>query len=280
MALTRRFILPDEIAPAQETPAEKPAPFEPPGEELAITIVTKTPVTDPIPEKLDIQPTAAVEETVTETEPATPDTVEEKSPEPAAAEQAEEKPKKKTSKAKQKTETEEEIIHVRNSLGKNQDLREALASVLPEYNDPAFEEFKKNLMDDLRLTTFNADATSAEIRVVLSRLSQCYDNVAFQYADINKNLEQLANKTYGLITRQIAVNAIGANDAARKKNSIHAPEVYKDASGKTMNLYALQAGLEQEAMFLQMVMKSLDYKRSTLIAYLTANKLEADTLGD
>ena len=266
MALIRKFILPDEITSTPELPADKPPTFEPPGEELAIT-------TTPVPEKLDQQPEPAPEKTE-ETSAA-------EAVKPAADEvQAEDKPKKKTTKTKSKTEPEEEIIHVRNTLSRNQDLREAVASVIPEYNDPAFEEFKKNLKEDWRHTTFDANATSAEIRVVLSRLSQCYDNVAFQYADVNKNLEQLTNKTYGLITRQIAVNAVGANDAARKKNSIHAPEVYKDASGKTMNLYALQAGLEQEAMYLQMVMKSLEYKRSTLIAYLTANKLESETLGD
>lgn len=273
MALARRFILPDEITPAPEPPAvEKPPTFEPPGEELAITATTNAPATAPIPEKVDPQPEPVAEKSAVET-------IEEAVPTVAEI-PAEDKPKKKTAKAKAKAESDEEIIHVRNSLSRNQDLREAVASVIPEYNDPAFEEFKKNLKEDWRHTTFDANATSAEIRVVLSRLSQCYDNVAFQYADVNKNLEQLANKTYGLITRQIAVNAVGTNEAARKKNSIYAPEVYKDTSGKTMNLYALQAGLEQEAMYLQMVMKSLEYKRSTLIAYLTANKLESETLGD
>ena len=115
--------------------------------------------------------------------------------------------------------------------------------------------------------------------MILANLSCCYDNVTKEYARVNSSLSQLNNKSYGLITRQIALNSVGTNDAIRKRNGMHAPEIYKTSNGKTINLYGVEAALEKQAFYLQMIMKQLDYKRSTLIAYLTANKYEADNLG-
>lgn len=278
MALIRRFILPDEIIHEPEKQAEKMPAFEPPEEELAITVGTvKDDVPKPVPEKIDPQPEPAAQTPVEEQAAVNTEPIKEEAPEEGKEEK---KPKKRTTKAKPKTDVEEEIINVRNTLPKNQDIKDIIASVMPKYTDSAFEEFKENLKDDLKFTTFDKNATSAEIRVVLSRLCKCFDNVSFEYARINGDLESLSNKTYGLITRQISMNSVGANDAERKKNGAYAPEIYKDPSGKTINLYALQALLDREADYLRTIMKMLDYKRQSIISYINTHKLDADILGD
>lgn len=268
--------VPDSVVPVEEKLAiEEIVPEvkqeDPVQVEASETVQSET--VEEIPEK--IEPAVQAEEPpVKETE------AEEASTEEASAEEKEPeevKPKrtrKKTAKTKTDEETEE-IVHVTNSLGKNQDLRDTTATVVVEYNDPAFEEFKEQLEKDLMRTNFDEQADSGIIKIILSNLSRCFDNTTREYARVNSDLEQLVNKSYGLIPRQIVMNSVGTNEVERKRNGIHAPEVYKSTQGKTVNLYALQAGLEREASYLQMVMKQLEYKRSTLIAYLTANKLEA-----
>lgn len=197
----------------------------------------------------------------------------------------EEKPKKRTrASSKKKTlETEDgeekvEVINVSNSIGR-QNLQDVVASVIQEYKDPEFEEFKERLEENLKRTSFDDRADTGVVKMILANLSCCYDNVTKEYARVNSSLSQLNNKSYGLITRQIALNSVGTNDAIRKRNGMHAPEIYKTSNGKTINLYGVEAALEKQAFYLQMIMKQLDYKRSTLIAYLTANKYEADNLG-
>lgn len=260
---------------------------EPPAEPVQVPVEEKLAIEEMVPDiPAKVVPEEPVEKTVEE--PAQPEPEEIKAEEPAkekpVEEEAEkEEPPKKTRKRATKTKTEEEpeeVICVNNNLKQGQDLRDAVASVTVEYYDPAFAAFKEQLEKDLLRTAFDDQADSGIVRMILSNLSRCFDNVTREYAFVNSNLEQLTNKSYGLIPRQIVMNATaGTNEVSRKRNGVHAPEVYKTDSGSTINLYALQAGLEQEAAYLQMIMKQLEYKRSTLIAYLTANKLEAG-IGD
>lgn len=314
MALQRRFTLrPDQRAAIKETREAKQAAI-PVEETLAIEITTPEPEPEPvkpepveettaevkpIPEKVTEDPVP--EETKPEEIKEEPEEVKEepeetkkepeeteKEPESVPEEEPATEPKKpkRTRKTSKKAETAEkpaeepEIINVTTSLGKNQELTDALAVVVPPYTDTAFEEFKEQMEADLLRTAFDEQADTAVIKVILSNLSRCYDNAAKEYAKVNMHLERLANKTYGLIPRQIIANSNGLNEAARKQNGIHAPEIYTAPNGETMNLYALQAALEAEVIYLQMVMKKLEYKRSTLISFLTANKLEAGITGD
>lgn len=295
MALIRRFkARPDEVAVTETKPEEPVVPVE---EKLAIetmvpeepkpetvkepvaeaqeTIpekITETPTPEPVKEEPSEEGKEETEEETKEEEPAAPETPDE--------EPAEEEPKKtKRSKKTIKAETPK-VVNISNALKKNLELTDALKDVVPDYQDTAFEEFKEQMDRDLLRTAFDETADAGVIKVILSNLGRCYDNAAKQYAEINKNLEHLTNKSYGLITRQIVMNTNGANEAERKQNGVHAPEVYKTPGGSTINLYALQAALEAEAIYVQMVMKKLEYKRSTLIAFLTANKLESSMIGD
>lgn len=269
---------------------------EPPAEPVQVPVEEKLAIEEMVPDvPAKVVPEEPVEKTAEEPivektveKPAQPEPEEIKAEEPAkekpVEEEAEkEEPPKKTRKRSTKVKTEEEpeeVICVNNNLKQGQDLRDAVASVTVEYYDPAFAAFKEQLEKDLLRTAFDDQADSGIVRMILSNLSRCFDNVTREYAFVNSNLEQLTNKSYGLIPRQIVMNATaGTNEVSRKRNGVHAPEVYKTDSGSTINLYALQAGLEQEAAYLQMIMKQLEYKRSTLIAYLTANKLEAG-IGD
>lgn len=237
-------------------------------------------------EEVVAETTEEVAETVEETTEATVEnTTEEDTKEEVVEEAKEEKPKKRTrASSKKKTlETEDgeekvEVINVSNSIGR-QNLQDVVAAVIQEYKDPEFEEFKERLEENLKRTSFDDRADTGVVKMILANLSCCYDNVTKEYARVNSSLSQLNNKSYGLITRQIALNSVGTNDAIRKRNGMHAPEIYKTSNGKTINLYGVEAALEKQALYLQMIMKQLDYKRSTLIAYLTANKYEADNLG-
>ena len=304
MALMGRFTLrPDQRATIEETRKAKAAAI-PVEETLAIEVMvpesSEEQVSEPVAQEEQTVPkieTESVKEETDKKEPVPEKIVEEIVPEkpaeetavPAEAGQETEEPKKvkRTRRTTKKSEPaadqpadDPEIINVTNALKKDQELQDAIASVIPDYVDTAFNEFKEQMEKDLLLTAFDEQADTGVIRVILSNLGRCYDNATSEYAKVNTYLEQLTNKTYGLITRQIILNSNGINEVARKQNGVHAPEVYTAPDGKTMNLYALQAALEAEAIYLQAVLKKLEYKRSTLIAFLTANKLEAHLTGD
>lgn len=236
-------------------------------------------------EEVTTETTEEIAETVDEIVEKTVEDTKEEVVEETKEEPQEEKPKKRTrASSKKKTlETEDgeekvEVVNVSNSIGR-QNLQDVVAAVIQEYKDPEFEEFKERLEENLKRTSFDDRADTGVVKMILANLSCCYDNVTKEYARVNSSLSQLNNKSYGLITRQIALNSVGTNDAIRKRNGMHAPEIYKTSNGKTINLYGVEAALEKQAFYLQMIMKQLDYKRSTLIAYLTANKYEADNLG-
>jgi len=259
---------------------------EEPVEETAVeTVDEKT--EEPTEEKVEDPTEKKVEESVEEKEPveeAAEEAKEEKAEEPAAEEV---KKPRRTRKSTKKAETEAskdpeetKIVNVTNNLNKNQEVADACAVVIPVYTDTEFEDFKEQLEEDLKWTSFDEHADTGQIRIIVSHLSRCFDNVSRQYAKTNTRLEQLSNKTYGIIPRQIILNSNGSNEATRKQNGVHAPEVYKGTDGKTINLYALQGALEAESIYLQTIMRQLEFKRSTLISYLNAHKMETIAIGD
>ena len=305
MALIRRFALrPDQQATIDKDIQEKQAavPVEeklaieimvPTEEKTTVEVVSETPVeetaAEPIPEKIvteepEKEPEPAPAE-VKEEAPVEPDEVPAPEPAPEEPEKVEKKPKrtrkttKKTEPAEEKEE-EPEIINVTNDLGKDKEVTDAIQEVVPEYIDTAFDEFKEKLERDLKLARFDAKMDSGMIRVVLQYLNQCFENVMNEYVKVNSWLEQLTHKNYGIITRQIILNSNGSNEIVRKQNGVHAPEIYKTPTGETMNLYALQAALEAEASYLKGQMEVLKLRQSSLIAHLTAQKIEAKLIGD
>ena len=258
---------------------------EPVEETAAETVDEKT--EEPTEEKVEKPAEEKVEESVEEKEPVeetAEEAKEEKTEEPAAEEV---KKPRRTRKSTKKAETEApkdpeetKIVNVTNNLNKNQEVADACAVVIPVYTDTEFEDFKEQLEEDLKWTSFDEHADTGQIRIIVSHLSRCFDNVSRQYAKTNTRLEQLSNKTYGIIPRQIILNSNGSNEATRKQNGVHAPEVYKGTDGKTINLYALQGALEAESIYLQTIMRQLEFKRSTLISYLNAHKMETIAIGD
>lgn len=155
-------------------------------------------------------------------------------------------------------------------------LPDAVALVVPEYEDPTFTEFMEHMNEALLHTVFDERADAGVIKVVLSNLARCYDNATRKYAEVSSKLETISNKSFGLIVRQTAANSLGANDAERKRNGLHAPEVYKGTGSKTLNLFAIEAGLRKQALELQMIIKQIEFKKSAIIGYLTASKQDAD----
>lgn len=155
-------------------------------------------------------------------------------------------------------------------------LPDAVALVVPEYEDPTFTEFMEHMNEALLHTVFDERADAGVIKVVLSNLARCYDNATRKYAEVSSKLETISNKSFGLIVRQTAANSLGTNDAERKRNGLHAPEVYKGTGSKTLNLFAIEAGLRKQALELQMIIKQIEFKKSAIIGYLTASKQDAD----
>lgn len=195
-----------------------------------------------------------------------------KEPEPEQAEI--EEPKKKRT-AKKTVEKAAEATASMKMTGATK-LMDAVSLVVPEYEDPSYAEFMEHMEQALLRTVFDERADAGVIKVILSNLARCYDNATRKYADVSAKLETVANKNYGLIIRQTAANSIGSNEAERKRNGLHAPEVYKGAGGKTVNLFAIEAGLRKQALELQTIIKQIEFKKSAIIAYLTASKQDAD----
>ena len=313
MALLRRFIRLDQpvaVIDIEEPPAisvnELPAaeikepeiPTEEPAKTEPETTVEEK-AEEPIPEKITEEPAAEATseepeaeeqiETHAAEEKTEEPTVEEEKEEPVTEEKkeepAEEEPKKKRTRKSKKAESEKttdepETINVNSNMKKNQELRDALKPIVPDYQDSEFEEFKAQMEEDLLLTAFEPDADTATVRVILSNLGRCYDNATREHARVNTLLERLSNKMYGLIPRQIIANSNGSNEAERKQSGIRAPEVYTAPTGEKENLYALQAALEAEDIYLRSVLRKLDFKRSVLIGCLTSYKREAELIGD
>ena len=184
----------------------------------------------------------------------------------------EEKPK--TRRTSKKTADTDAVVSVSNKMTGATKLADAVAIVVPEYEDPEFDEWLAFMNEALLHTVFNEQADAGVIKVILSNLARAYDNATRQYAKVSANLEIIANKSYGLIMRQTIANSVGANEADRKRNGLHAPEAYKN-SGKTVNLFAIEAGLRKQATEIQMIIKQIEFKKSAIIAYLTAEKIDA-----
>ena len=192
---------------------------------------------------------------------------------PVSSEEVEERPKRRRS--SKKTEEQNEITSVSMKLTGASKLPDVVALIVPEYEDPSYDEFMEHMNQALLHTVFDERADAGVIKVILSNLARCYDNATRKYADVSSKLETIANKNYGLIARQIAANSVGSNDAERKKIGLAAPEVYK-TSNKTVNLYAAEAGLRRQMNELQTIIKQIEFKKSAIIAYLTAEKMDAN----
>lgn len=243
-------------------------------EEVVSDVQKEIPVTEEKPieeEPLKEEPVPEPELHVEEAKAEGPETKVEE-PEEKAEEQ--EEPKKKRTR-KSTAEKASETNASMKMTGATK-LMDAVALVVPEYEDPLYDEFMEHMNEALLRTIFDERADAGVIKVILSNLARCYDNATRKYADVSAKLETVANKSYGLIVRQTAANSIGVNDAERKRNGLHSPEVYKGTGGKTVNLFAVEAGLRKEATELQTIIKQIEFKKSAIIAYLTASKQDAD----
>lgn len=209
-------------------------------------------------------------------EPEQEDTKEEvKAEEPEAA-PSEEAPKRRRSRKTATAEDAPPVVNVSMKMTGTSKLPDAIALVVPEYEDPSYTEFMEHMNEALLHTVFDERADAGVIKVVLSNLARCYDNATRKYAEVSAKLETVANKSFGLIVRQTAANSVGTNDAERKRNGLHAPETYKGTGNKTVNLFAIEAGLRKQALELQMIIKQIEFKKSAIIGYLTASKQDAD----
>jgi hypothetical protein len=269
--------------PKEEPPAEnKPVVEDKPIEEVK----TVEPVVEEKVEDTTVETNAVVankEEAIEDDKTAEEDlsiankteAVEEKTNEQIKEEEStteEEKPKRK--RATRKADTAE-IVSVSDKLTGASKLPDAVALVVPEYEDPEYAEWVEHMHEILLHTVFDERADAGVIKVILSNIARAYDNATRRYAETSAKLETVANKNYGLIVRQIAANSNGANDAERKRSGLRSPEVYKGTGGKTVNLYALEAGLRKQTMEIQAMIKQLELKKSVIIAYLTAEKMDA-----
>ncbi len=267
---------PVEEAPVKEVELkEEPVVLqeEPKVEETNTEPVTKEDIPEVV--EIDLSSKEIREEPVPEQNNTEEEQVkeEQKESETPVAEEPEEPKKKRTRKSSAEKPAE---VQASMKLTGASKLPDAIALVIPEYEDPSYNDFMEHMNEALLHTVFDERADAGVIKVVLSNLARCYDNATRKYADVSAKLETVANKQYGLIVRQTAVNSLGNNDAERKRNGLHAPEIYKGTGGKTVNLFAVEAGLRKQALELQTIIKQIEFKKSAIIAYLTASKQDAD----
>ena len=183
----------------------------------------------------------------------------------------EEKPKRKRTK---KTEEDVPVTSASMKMTGASKLPDAVALVCIDYEDPSYDEFMEHMNEAMLHTVFDERADAGVIKSILSNLSRCYDNATRKYAEVSTKLETISNKSYGLIMRQVAANSVGSNEAERKRAGLHAPEAYKAAGGKTVNLYAIEAGLRKQVTELQTIIRQIEFRKSAIIAYLTAEKMD------
>ena len=255
----------------EEVSIEEVEEVKPEAEEVKAEEVVEESVKEP-EEEIKVEEVEATESEQT----SEPEKEEEVKAEEPTQEEAPKKRRTRKTAAATVAEDAPPIVNASMKMTGTSKLPDAVALVVPEYEDPTFTEFMEHMNEALLHTVFDERADAGVIKVVLSNLARCYDNATRKYAEVSSKLETISNKSFGLIVRQTAANSLGANDAERKRNGLHAPEVYKGTGSKTLNLFAIEAGLRKQALELQMIIKQIEFKKSAIIGYLTASKQDAD----
>jgi hypothetical protein len=152
---------------------------------------------------------------------------------------------------------------------------DALLSIRSGFVDEAWEAFRTENITRLNDILISNDMTTTMIKSTLSELSLLRDSTWIIFNDTKTNFEILTGKEpEGTIERIKKMSAKGSNPDERKLNATLAVMNYKDANGRTVNLYELLDEMRERYNFTKSLMDAISYKNSVLITMLGSLKLE------
>lgn len=265
-------VAPKPTAPAVEAKVET-APLKNNNPFIKKPVVAPTVVgkTEEIKEEVIVKE----EEVVVATETIVADTVEETKPAPT---------NKRKRKPATKAATDEAVESDMDSgadtvefvMPKSEvNFEEALLSIRSGFVDENWEAFRTENITRLNDILISNDMTTTMIKATLSELSLLRDSTWIIFNDTKTNFEILTGKEpEGTIERIKKMSAKGSNPDERKLNATLAVMNYKDANGKTVNLYELLDEMRERYNFTKSLMDAISYKNSVLITMLGSLKLE------
>ena len=256
-----------EKAPKEEKEAE---PAEVTEEEVTEEEVTEEEVT---------------EEEVTEKAEETKEVEKEEKKEPAKKPESKtttkvNSKKKPAAKANNKKKAEEKTNNVADITDiptTNMSFAEAISQITSPFVDEEWEEFKKEVQDELSAIVITDDLNPGTLKITISELSILREKIWFSYQEIKTLFESLSSKDpEGLIERIKRVNlGAGNNDMERRKAGVMACMNYPTDAGE-INLYEVLDETRSRFNFLKSVLDSIQYKTDVLITMNGALKLEKD----
>ena len=279
-----------EVAEEEEVKAKKAPKAEKKAEkEQADTKAKEEPKEAPkqaekAPEE-EAEPAEATEEEVIEKTEETKETGKEEKKEPAK------KPKKRTAtkasnkkksaaKANTKKKAEEktnDVADITDIPTTNMSFTEAIGQITSPFVDEEWEEFKKEVQDELSAIVITDDLNPGTLKVTISELSILREKIWFSYQETKTLFESLSSKDpEGLLERIKRVNlGAGNNDMERRKAGVMACMNYPTDAGE-INLYEVLDETRSRFNFLKSVLDSIQYKTDVLITMNGALKLEKD----
>lgn len=269
----------------QEEAVETAAPAETPAKETPVE--TKTEAVKEkaaeveAPAETEEKTEAPADENTEEAAEETTEEVVEEKPAPKKAETKKADTKKKNNSrtgkkaAAKQDDTEEEVDTPTDIPTTSISFSEAVQTITSPFVDEEWEEFRKEVQDELSAIVISDDMNPGTLKVVISELSILREKVWFSYQEQKTLYERLSSKEpEGLIERVKRVNlGKGNNDMERKKAGIMACMQYSTDAGD-INLFEVLDETRTRYNFLKSVIDSIKYKTDVLITLNGALKLE------
>jgi hypothetical protein len=236
-------------------------------------------------EEKEAEPAEATEEEVIEKAEETKEAEKEEKKEPAKKPESKtttkvnskKKPAAKTNNKKKAEEKTNDVVDITDIPTTNMSFAEAISQITSPFVDEEWEEFKKEVQDELSAIVITDDLNPGTLKITISELSILREKIWFSYQEIKTLFESLSSKDpEGLIERIKRVNlGAGNNDMERRKAGVMACMNYPTDAGE-INLYEVLDETRSRFNFLKSVLDSIQYKTDVLITMNGALKLEKD----
>lgn len=143
--------------------------------------------------------------------------------------------------------------------------------LVPNVEDPDWDEQVNHIEEELaKLKKFDSEINEGSIRIMIPLYTNLGMYIAPIKAQYDALLEKFMNKDTGLIAQQKAKNAIGANEAERKRNSFNACTAYKDKGMKEpINLFDYASLVDYRAKQLANYAYQIEIAKTSLISFMT-----------
>ena len=155
----------------------------------------------------------------------------------------------------------------------------AIELIASKIVDPKWESLKQDICEKLNAIMITSDMNEARLKECVAQLNEIYQMVWFEYQGVKSRYERLASKEpEGLIKITKKLNSgDGTNAESRERAGIAACMNYRDPeSGNVINLYDLFNIVSEHYIFLDSVIKNIEFKKSILVTMNGALKIEAD----